>query len=167
MSKIYHIPLTTFVEFGVHRSPCSSSRWPCRSWWAWPAKYRPGMPAFHAPVLRGAPGSRNKRAPECAYTGSNNNWKNWKQRYWGKVISWIANAKNKTLALTVHTVRADVGDVALVQARRRALSFDGTVEAAQSSSGLGVRRGFLQEFLQQIGSHVSCRLPSSRLVRFG
>ena len=57
---------------------------------------------------------RNKRAPECAYAVSNNNWKNCKQRIGGNVIPWIANAKDKTLALTVHALLADVYDMALV-----------------------------------------------------
>jgi hypothetical protein len=67
-----------------------------------------------------------------------NNWKNWKQRHWVSQ-PWIANVKNKTFTLAVYAVRADVDDVVLIaaEARGRALSFNGTVEATQSGSGLG------------------------------
>jgi hypothetical protein len=52
---------------------------------------------------------------------------------------WIANVKNKTFTLAVYAVRADVDDVVLIaaEARGRALSFNGTVEATQSGSGVG------------------------------
>jgi len=141
MSKIYHIPLTTFIEFGVHRSPCSSSRLACRSWWAWPAKYRSGMPAFHYEALlevaiSGRPSGPTSVPITIGKIGNNG--------IGARLSLGLRTQKNKTLALTVHAVRADVDDVALVQARRRALSFDGTVEAAQSSSGLGAE--FVADF---------------------
>jgi len=45
----------------------------------------------------------------------------------------------KSFVLTVHTVRADVDNVALIAAEARLLplSFDGTIETAQGGSGLG------------------------------
>ena len=45
----------------------------------------------------------------------------------------------KAFTLTVHTLRADVDDVALIAAEARPLplSFDGTIETAQGGSGLG------------------------------
>ena len=46
----------------------------------------------------------------------------------------------KAFTLTVHTLRAEVDDVALIaraEARLLPLSFDGTIETAQGGSGLG------------------------------